>query len=64
MGEERERERKRETNIVKEGERIRSRFVIKNTGIQQVTLNVCYRVAKTHRIPFLYSSFSAKVTYI
>ena len=26
---------------------------------------VCdYRVAKTHRIPYLYRSFSAKVTYI
>ena len=24
----------------------------------------CYRVAKTHRIPYLYRSFSAKVTYI
>jgi len=23
-----------------------------------------YRVAKTHRIPYLYSSFSAKITYI
>ena len=23
-----------------------------------------YRVAKTHRIPYLYRSFSAKVTYI
>ena len=23
-----------------------------------------YRVAKTHRIPYLYTSFSAKVTYI
>ena len=37
-------------------------------------LNVCiedmredsllYRAAKTHRIPYLYRSFSAKVTYI
>ena len=28
--------------------------------------NIClvYRVAKTHRIPYLYRSFSAKVTYI
>jgi len=26
--------------------------------------DVCYRVAKTHRIPYLYRSFSAKVTYI
>jgi len=25
---------------------------------------VLYRVAKTHRIPYLYRSFSAKVTYI
>ena len=25
---------------------------------------VVYRVAKTHRIPYLYGSFSAKVTYI
>ena len=26
--------------------------------------NYTYRVAKTHRIPYLYTSFSAKVTYI
>jgi len=26
--------------------------------------NLSYRVAKTHRIPYLYRSFSAKVTYI
>jgi len=26
--------------------------------------NITYRVAKTHRIPYLYRSFSAKVTYI
>ena len=25
---------------------------------------LCYRVAKAHRIPYLYRSFSAKVTYI
>jgi len=25
---------------------------------------ICYRVAKTHRIPYLYRSFSAQVTYI
>ena len=25
---------------------------------------ILYRVAKTHRIPYLYRSFSAKVTYI
>jgi len=25
---------------------------------------MCYRVAKTHRVPYLYRSFSAKVTYI
>jgi len=32
-----------------------------------VCVRVCgyvYRVAKTHRIPYLYRSFSAKVTYI
>jgi len=28
------------------------------------TTHVYYRVAKTHRIPYLYRSFSAKVTYI
>ena len=27
-------------------------------------LHICYRVAKTHRIPYLYRSFSAQVTYI
>jgi len=26
--------------------------------------NIAYRVATTHRIPYLYRSFSAKVTYI
>jgi len=26
-------------------------------------MSVCYKVAKTHRIPYLYRSFSAKVTY-
>ena len=29
-----------------------------------VFTNGRYRVAKTHRIPYLYRSFSAKVTYI
>jgi len=28
------------------------------------TPHILYRVAKTHRIPYLYRSFSAKVTYI
>jgi len=31
---------------------------------RDVSAKVCYRVAKTHRIPYLYRSFSAKVTYI
>jgi len=42
MREQRERERKRETNIVEEGERIRFRFVTKNTAVQQVTFNERY----------------------
>jgi len=37
-------------------------------GIVLLCGDVCvlckYRVAKTHRIPYLYRSFSAKVTYI
>ena len=32
--------------------------------IELVTEKHSYRVAKTHRIPYLYRSFSAKVTYI
>ena len=33
-----------------------------NTGTQEAVQK--YRMAKTHRIPDLYRSFSAKVTYI
>ena len=29
-----------------------------------ISTSALYRVAKTHRIPYLYKSFSAKVTYI
>ena len=39
------------------------KFTIKS--ISQKEKKKCgYRVAKTHRIPYLYSSFLAKVTYI
>ena len=31
---------------------------------QRFTCDTKYRVAKTHRIPYLYRSFSAKLTYI
>ena len=34
------------------------------TAYQDSVENECYRVAKTHRIPHLYRSFSAKETYI
>ena len=32
--------------------------------LQELLFLACYRVAKSHRIPYLYRSFSAKVTYI
>ena len=35
-----------------------------NNSFDFGALRACYRVAKTHRIPYLYRSFSAKVTYI
>jgi len=33
-------------------------------SVLQLVFLCGYRVAKTHRIPYLYRSFSAKVTYI
>ena len=40
-------------------DKLRSELALRNS-----TLYTRYRVARTHRIPYLYSSFSAKKTYI
>jgi len=42
-------------------------MILSIIGLMRYVINACgsiYKVAKTHRIPYLCRSFSAKVTYI